>query len=261
MSRIDSAYDTTFNLQTQVWPQPDYVPSLFSAHLHPPGTIQPRELIAFRPDWMTGILLLCLILIAWTHVFYHHRIRQLFKVPLSKRFMNQLIRDGNLLNERVSLSFGLVYLLTGSLLLYEINDRFGEDTWPGLQGFSLYLVFMAGLTGYWMIKIGLVSFLGKVFKTREISYQFLLNLMVFCFISGTVFLVCLVFILYVKTDVSPDVGIVVMAALFLFRVVRGFFIGAGLRKFSYLFLFVYLCSLEILPLVALAKLLINFMHS
>ena len=259
MSRINSAYDTTFSLQTQVWPQPDYVPSLFSTHLYPPGTtIQPRELIAFRPDWMTGILLLCLVLIAWTHVFYHHRIRQLFQVPLSKRFMNQLIRDGNLLNERVSLSFGFVYLLTGSLLLYEINDRFGEHTWLGLQGFSLYLLFMAGLTGYWMIKIGLVSFLGKVFKTRDISYQFLLNLFVFCFISGTAFLLCLIFILYMKTNLPLHVGIVAAAALFLFRVVRGFFIGAGLRKFSYLFLFVYLCSLEILPVFILVKLLLIF---
>jgi hypothetical protein len=39
---------------------------------------------------------------------------------------------------------------------------------------------------------------------------------------------------------------------------RGFLIGISITKFSWLFLFVYLCTLEILPLVVFLKVVLKY---
>ncbi|MFA5727673.1 MAG: DUF4271 domain-containing protein, partial [Saccharofermentanaceae bacterium] len=89
---------------------------------------------------------------------------------------------------------------------------------------------------------------------------YMLNLLVFCLITGPVILIFLVFIVYMKSDFLLYCALVIFSIFFIFRVLRGFYIGMGLRKFSFLFLFVYLCSLEILPLLVLVKLLLGYTH-
>ncbi|MCK9421174.1 MAG: DUF4271 domain-containing protein [Bacteroidales bacterium] len=261
MSRIHNANDTTLSLQSIDLPQAEYTSSVFTSHLLTPGTFRAREHPQINQDWILGMLIFCFILLAWTQVFYSKRIRQIFRAPLSKRFLNQLVRDGNLFNERVTLTFGLVYLLVVSLLLYQLNEQLWGLNFFGLRNITLFLAILFLFFGYWVIKFMLIRFLGVVFKTRETTFNYLLNLLIFCLITGPVILAFLVFIIYLKSDVLLFCCLIVFSLLFIFRVMRGFFIGSGLRKFSYLFLFVYLCSLEILPLLVLIKLLLNFMHS
>jgi len=253
-------HDTTFFLESLASPPIEYTQSVFGAHLLHSGSFKPKEHPKYTQDWILGILLFCFVLIAWTQFFYFKRIRQIFKAPFSKRFLNQLLRDGNLFNERVSLTFGLVYLLTVSLLLLQMNERIWGFDFFSLHGIPLFLVILLFFMGYWLIKVLLIRFLGIVFRTRETTYNYLLNLLIFCLITGPVTLLFLVVIIYLKSDFLLYFCLIVFSLLFFFRVMRGFFVGIRLRKFSYLFLFVYLCSLEILPLLVLIKLLLNFMH-
>jgi len=103
----------------------------------------------------------------------------------------------------------------------------------------------------------LVSILGIVFKTKETTYNYLLNLMIFAIITGPVILFFLVFIVYLKTPAILYLCLAIIILLFIFRFIRGFLIGMALTRFSYLLLFVYLCSLEILPLLVLLKFILN----
>jgi hypothetical protein len=106
-------------------------------------------------------------------------------------------------------------------------------------------------------KVALVQLLGAIFKTRTTTANYLLNLLIFGLLSGPILLTFLVFSIYLTSITLLYSCMLVWLLILVFRFVRGFFIGMALTKFSYLFLFVYLCSLEILPLLVLVKVLLD----
>jgi hypothetical protein len=261
MSRIKSSTDTTISLQSTTFAQPEYVKSIFQSHQLQPDNLRISPVHKAQPDWVLAILVLCFILFAWGQVFYHRRIQQIFRAPFSKRFVNQLTRDGNLFRERISVALGIVYILTFSLFLYILNEQILGLTIQGISGISLYGLIAGVSICMLAAKVALVNLLGSIFKTRETTYNYLLNLLLFALITGPVLLTAMVFVVYLQSVTLIQISLVIFLAILLFRFVRGFFIGMALRKFSYLFLFVYLCSLEILPLLVLIKVLLNHVHS
>lgn len=257
MKNLLCSPDSTWPAQSTPVHSPDYTRSVFVPHKLAPSDFGNLHSRPVRPDWMPGILLACFILIAWAQVFYFKRIRQIFQAPFSKRFMNQLTRDGNLFTERVALAFGFVYILTFSLFLFLCNQYLLHIKVPGIEGFTLYALICVLFSCYIGIKAAVVNLLGAIFRTRETTAGYQLNLLVFALIIGPVLLPGLVLAIYLNSPVITAIAAVLAGLLLAFRFLRGFFIGLELRKFSYLFLFVYLCSLEILPLAVLAKLLLS----
>jgi len=253
--------DTTLNWQSVDFPRPVFVRSPFQPHQLQPHDFRVKTVTKLHPEWVSGVLLFCFLLLAWGQVFYRRRINQIYRAPFSKRFINQLIRDGNLFRERISIVLGIIYLLSFSLLVYIMNEKLTGFSIEGIGGLELYVIIVAGLMAYLTVKLTMVQIIGAIFKTRETTLNYLLNLLIFALISGPLLLVALVLIVYLQSTILLIGCIAVFLILFIFRFFRGFFIGLTLRKFSYLFLFVYLCSLEILPLLVLLKVLITYTHS
>ncbi len=202
----------------------------------------------------------CFILLAWVQVFYPKRIQQIFRAPFSRRFINQLTRDGNLFQERIGVALGIIYILAYSLFLYELNEQILKLNFPGISGISLYWLITLVNIGIITAKVIMVQFLGIVFKTKETTANYQLNILIFALLSGPAILISLVFIIYLKSVILIYLCVVLFTLVFILRFIRGFFIGMALTKFSYLFLFVYLCSLEILPLLVLIKILSDITH-
>ena len=113
---------------------------------------------------------------------------------------------------------------------------------------------------YWGIKIVIIRLLGNVFHTSQTTREYMINIFVFNLISGLILLPLLVLIVYLKSFNFLYIGLIIIALVILFRFFRGFLIGIGLTKFSFLYLFVYLCSLEILPLIVLLRFFLNHIH-
>jgi len=260
MNRIISSSDTTAAMQSIVFPQPVFCKTIFVAH-----KLQPSDFLAIKsreihPDWVLALILSCFILLAWAQVFYPKRIQQIFRAPFSRRFINQLTRDGNLFMERISVALGIIYILALSMFIYEFNEQILKLQIPGISGITLYWIITLINICILVIKVTMVQFLGVIFKTRETTNNYLLNLLIFALLSGPLLLITLIFIIYLKSILLLNVCLVIFILIFILRFIRGFFIGMVLTKFSYLFLFVYLCSLEILPLLVLIKILLNITH-
>jgi len=246
--------DTTAEFQSIVFPERGPVRHFFTSH--PLKKIHPEALPLkkFQPDWIFGILLLCMILLAWTNFYYHKRLRQIFLAPYSRRFLNQLVRDGNLFAERLSVVLIVVYLLVLSLVLFEASTWFNPSRIRLLADpVYLYVACLGIISLYWVVKIILVRLLGVTFKTQATTSEYLLNVLIFNSITGLSILPFLVPAIYLKSSVFLYICIAILGIFILFRSFRGFLIGISLRKFSYLFLFVYLCSLEFLPVLILLK--------
>lgn len=250
--------DTTSDMQSIVFPVNPVKTSFFTSHQMKPGQINPVSFIKFQPDWILVLFLLSFVLLAWIQVSYSKRLKQILLAPYSKRFLNQLIRDGNVIKERISVALVIVYIIGISLFLYQMNILLLHHTIHNVAGFQLYLWIVVSLLIYWLVKILLIRFLGKIFKTYQATHEYILNILILLFVSGILLLPLLVLTVYLKSVFLVHICMIFFILLFLFRFIRGFIIGISLSKFSYVLLFVYLCSLEILPVIILAKFILSY---
>ena len=251
--------DSTADFQSLLSPGIPPAQSFFISHQLKTQDIRPSLFTKYQPDWILGLLLLCFILLAWVQVFYRRRLRQILMAPYSKRFLNQLVRDGDLLTERITLATGVIYLITISLLLYLVTEFVLLKDAAGLiQGFPLFVMIIILVLCFWILKIGLMRFLAFIFRTRQTTREYILNILIFNILTGIFLLPLLVFAVYLKSVIFLWICMIIIALFFFFRFLRGFLIGISITKFSYVFLFVYLCSLEILPLVLLMKVVLRY---
>ncbi|MCX6242471.1 MAG: DUF4271 domain-containing protein [Bacteroidetes bacterium] len=245
--------DTTLTLQSIDRPSPAYRTSLFNEHQLQARTFRNSEHQHYPSDWIIISFLACLIIFAWSHFFYYKRLRQIYRAPLSQRFLNILTKEGSLFKERISLALSLVYIFTFSFFLVLMLKELLPDFVSRFPEYQVFLFCAAGMLVFWSVKITAIRFLGIVFRTMPATRDYLQNVLSFTFITGIIILPLLILILFLQSSILLYITLVVIGLMNFFRLLRGFFIGISLKKFSWLFLFVYLCSLEILPLLVILK--------
>jgi hypothetical protein len=146
------------------------------------------------------------------------------------------------------------YLLCGGLMLYIIEERFSLSPY-GLQGILLYLFNLAMLTGLFFGRIILVNLTGFLFNQIGIFREYLYNAFIFNKILSFVVLPLLLFVLYTQGMVQEVLFWITLAVVLVvlgMRVVRG--VVFSFKKDVLLFyMFLYLCALELVPLVLLYR--------
>jgi hypothetical protein len=251
--------DSTGDFQSLLSPSPAPVHSFFTSHELKAKDIHPHPFVKFQPDWILGLLLLCFILLAWVQVFYRWRFRQILVAPFSRRFLSQLVRDGDLFSERISLAAGFIYFICVALFFYQLSELvFHKEPQKYIQGLELFALICIFLLGFWIFKVTLIWFLSFIFRTGQTSREYLLNILIINISTGILLLPFLVFDVYLKCAAFLWICLIIFILLFVFRLIRGFLIGISITKFSYVFLFVYLCTLEILPLIVLLKVVLKY---
>ena len=207
----------------------------------------------YGSDWIVLSFLACLIIVAWLQYFYYKRLRQIYLAPLSQRFLNILAKEGSLFKERITVALVIIYLFTFSYLLSLILKELIPDSLSRFNDYQIFTYCAAGIILYWLLKITVIRLLGVVFHTYPATTNYLQNILVFSFITGLILLPLLMLTFFLHSNILLYIALIITGLLYLFRVMRGFFIGISLKRFSHLFLFVYLCTLEILPVLVILK--------
>ncbi len=218
-------------------------------------TIQPVPLEPFQPAWIFWIYLGMFIILACVQLLFFPRFQQLIRANFSLRSLNQLIREGNLFNERISLALSVIYVMSIAMVIFQVLKLLFHQSSFIIPDFQLYMLLCLAVVGFWALKLLIMNFLSIIFMTERTNTEYKLNILTTISFLGFLLLPILVFTVYLKSSwlIYTCLAIIVLASLF--RLVKGFIIGISLTKFSYFFLFVYLCTLEILPLLVAAKLI------
>jgi hypothetical protein len=234
------------------------VPSLFTGHRLPVRLMHPDTKPDTTADYTISAMLLCLLIYTWVQRFYAKRLRQVFKAAALPRFLNQLERDGNLFTERISVGLSVIFILVITLAIGQIaENKFGVE-FSKEGGGLLYLVLCGLVCSIWLIKSSFIKMLGIIFKTENYAQAYLLNNLIFNMITGIILFFPVVMTAYVDPELYTWLSILIIFIVLIYKVIRGILIGLANSDFSILYLFVYLCTLEILPYVILYRALNEF---
>jgi uncharacterized membrane protein YdcZ (DUF606 family) len=213
---------------------------------------------SLRSDWIFFSFLFCLGVAAWFYFRNSKRLSQLFKAFLTPRSTNQLLREGNILSEIIVYPLLLIFFISASLLVsIIINQNINVPFSLYLQGaiLSVMILFFLG-------KVILVSIIGAIFNTKKETREYLTNYFVFNIILGLVLVPLIFIIFYIDKMYAKPLTIIlliVFSLVYVFRLFRGFLIGISCERYNLYYLFLYLCTVEILPYGVSFKLIYNYL--
>ena len=208
-------------------------------------------------DWIFFTLLISCTAFIWVKVFYRKIFVQIVQAFFNNRVTNQIVRDENILVQKASVLLTIIFNLVASLFLYKISLYFDWNPDYLGAGFNRFLVFAFGVSFIYTIKLLTLKVVGNVFKIDKGIAVYIFNIFLINNLLGIVLLPLLAFISFSGwyTLYAIYLGLGLIGISLVYRILRGWLIGLTYSGFSVFYLFLYLCALEIAPLVVLVKLL------
>ena len=235
--------------------------SVFKGHLLHCSKIQPIIKPVESKDWSLAIILGILILFGIINTLYNKRLRLLFNAVTNIRYVNQIIREENALSQRASIFLSILFILSFTLFAFKLHNYYQFNLIPK-SGFLGYIMLLGYIVVFYFLKIILHRVLGVIFKIEKEINEYIFNLFLFNQFIGLAFIpiiVCLLFYPMSSPGNIYSLGLCLLAVSFSYRTARGIRVVGGNSGVVKSYLFVYLCTLEILPLLVLVKVLINKM--
>jgi hypothetical protein len=200
-----------------------------------------------------------LILIGWT-IFASLRfgfskyIVQVFQSIFNFTISSRLYREQGYNNNFGPFRLNLIFYLFLPFPIYLIAKDNGVSL-MGFSGIELYVIVLVVVDAYFLTKILLYKILGSVFSQKEVAGELVFNMMLYHNVLGMILLPVATFHSWV-----PALGFVslflvpgLILIFYLLSLVRSiyFAIRTGISVF---YLILYLCALEILPILLVVKL-------
>lgn len=204
--------------------------------------------------WMLPIFILVLIILAYVRVGYAKRLNRLFSSLIRIQILRQVMREELVFSHRASVLLHFNFILIGATIIYcalQINNVQVNEA----QGFVLYAVIAGLLASLYIGKLILNVILRKLYRDPGILREYLFEVFLINKAAGVALIPFTVGLVFVNISRAREllwiIGIGV--GLFLiFRLVQGFRMTLSYRV-SLVYIILYLCTLEILPILALVK--------
>lgn len=249
--------DTTFRFELKEIILPDEdaesnAPQQIYPSVLNPGKIDAGEIAVARRnfsnfDWMTLLLIVGLAFLTWVRFNFNRRLKQVFSATWARRYVSQLIRDGNLEKEGIAPALGFISLTSYSILFFGFIGEAIAIHLTGGRMWAAFLLISFVLLLLRMIRRISVRFIGQVFRAWTATDAFLLNSLLFSFTSGVLLFPIAVVWAFTNESFLLYAGVAVMAITLVIRLFRNLISGLVAQSFSGLHIFLYFCTLEILP--------------
>lgn len=207
-----------------------------------------------QPTWYFIYLFLLAGFFAWIRVYYGNIIIQTVQATVNFQVANRMFNDNSLLQNQLDSILYLFYFLSMAFMLYFVELRV-EFIPYSLNGWGLFLFNLALPAGVFLGRLLMLNVAGILFNRIKILREYLYNIFIFNKLMGMAVLPLIFLLVYTRgmlQDVVFWLSICVMGGIFLMRMIRG--VVFSYRKDVLIFyMFLYLCALEIAPLVLLYR--------
>lgn len=237
----------------------DY-PSMFVGHSLKIIHSTPMLKINTPTYWQGIILFLIFSIYVLIRVSEPKKILKIFTSVFSLQEAKQLFREEFKLTKRLSVLLAIGFILVISFLIQFTNQYFGLilHDYSHLQQYGFFVMTVSLV---YLVKFLANYILAFISLNNELSKEYLFNVFVFAQTIGIIIfplIVCLQFTKYpAEWFLYPS--LIICAGFYGLRMFRGFIISSSEQSIGILYIFLYLCALEILPMLVLIKfLLVNF---
>ena len=209
-----------------------------------------RNLINHPNDFVLGMILFIIILIVWIRLAFNKFITGIISAFLSYQISFKMFQQRNSVMKRAFFMLNSIYVIVLSLFIFE-TLRFYKLQILEFKGLVPFLVLTGIIVLVLLARFILLKLTGYIFDSGNIFAEYIHNVFLANKNLG-LFLIPIVigiaYLPYQLAKISVIIGIALIITTFLFRLVRGFQII--FRKDVFIFyLILYLCTLEILPLL------------
>lgn len=210
--------------------------------------IQPELRLPGTEQWITIVILACLFLLAWVKTAYPKKIPLLFR----EVFVGELpVKEKSITPPSIVLFS--IFLCCITLLVIKVTPLFFKKSFSNEA--EEFGIIVGGLLLFYIIKTILLLFLGSIFEEQSAAWEYISEIYVFAHLSGILLLpvVALMFYAYgLDHRVFTNIILIVAGALLLYRTIKMIILMTN-KGLKLMYLFLYICALEIVPLALFIK--------
>ena len=216
------------------------------------GVISPMVRVTHEvlSGWNLIVLAAVLLLVVINKQLYPRQFRQLLSVPGGVAHTNQLLREWTPTRSFIGFSFLISYILVISLFVQKTCVLFSRDV-LAYNSFNTFSIVCGFVTGWIILRHAILALMGWLFRqkevvTRQITVE--LSTSTLCFF---VILPIMLLVLYIPYTVFVWIGIGILFVAALLKFFLEFIETRVFSKTPSFYIFLYFCTLEIMPLILL----------
>ncbi len=207
-------------------------------------------------NWTLTIAMISLILLLIIKRFFKDSFSSLYKSLVNYQLSEKLLRDKNILTIRSNLILNVHFILIFSLLLAVVLWKYGSTEKLSISSF---LFFMSILASIIIARYLIINIIGYTFDKSKLAKEQIFNIQLIDKALGITILPFVFMILYAPklfSTIAMGICIALVILAFIIRLLR--IIQTNNKNDVLLFhSFLYLCTLELLPLIIGIKFIIS----
>jgi len=223
--------------------------------------IDPLNKPQYQDQWVFWLIFLGLAILTATRYYHLKRIHLLFASIFKRSAALQMIRESPVYLHQSFIPLIFIHGISFIVMAHLVMGMFVPDFTGEIKYFTLYLQFAGFYFLAFLAKIIFIYLISLIFKNQETGSEYIQTIMIFNLALGIILLPLLLLISYTYPEFFLYVTAGVAVIVVLLRLIRGVAIGLSDTKYSLYHLFLYLCTLEILPLVFAAKFFSKYFFS
>ena len=203
--------------------------------------------ISCNQDVFFILVLLSFLLIALIKGMYWKHAKLFFMGVFAQRYANQYLREENAFTERVNFLTFLLMAINFTLIITKFQAVIDLPTIVSV--FFLVVLFF-------LLKLILIKLLGFFFKVKDLAKLAIFFSLLFDKTLGFVLFPLVVVIYFFSIDISSTVLMISLGLFIILFMLKLFWlwkIGTNSFGLPQVYIFLYLCSIEIFPLLLLVK--------
>ena len=203
--------------------------------------------ISYNKDAFFILVLLSFLLIALIKGMYWKHAKLFFMGVFAQRYANQYLRQENAFTERVNFLTFLLMAINFTLIITKFQAVI--DLLTIVSVFFLVVLFF-------LLKLIIIKILGFFFKVKDLAKLAIFFSLLFDKTLGFVLFPLVVVIYFFSIDISSTmlmISLVLFMTLFILKLFWLWKIGTNSFGLHQFYIFLYLCSIEIFPLLLLVK--------
>jgi len=232
---------------------PDFF-SFTNKSFKPARVLKTGLLRTTRDTWIIETIIGLLLYAALLNILFNKEIRTILLSFYTKRSVLHADKDNPTINPGVAIGLFLLFNLSFGLVLYQVTVY--ENINFNIAGYQLFIIISAGTCMLFLLKLMILKLIGLVFDINRLVNQYIsiINLTYF----NIAFLLLAVAVCFSLLDnyFIPGllfITLVFVVLIFVWQYLKNSVNMISSFRFRKFYLFVYLCALEICPVLILMK--------